>query len=103
MPGKTSLKSISQKLGQNGHQLAQNRPDAILARADYLVETNRMVQKAKLYLLALEFGFWGPERERERKRLLLHRFIFMWCYIALFYWTHDITNIIITINTRHAE
>ena len=31
--GKTSLKSISQKLGQNGYQLAQNRPDATLARA----------------------------------------------------------------------
>ena len=31
MLGKTSLKSISQKLGQNGHQLAQNRPDATLA------------------------------------------------------------------------
>ena len=33
MLGKTSLKSISQKLGQNGHQFAQNRPDATLARA----------------------------------------------------------------------
>ena len=37
--GKTSLKSISQKLGQNGHQLAQNRPDATLARALPMVIT----------------------------------------------------------------
>ena len=37
--GKISLKSISQKLGQNGHQLAQNRPDATLARALPMVIT----------------------------------------------------------------
>ena len=37
--GKTSLKSISQKLGQNGYQLAQNRPDATLARALPMVIT----------------------------------------------------------------
>ena len=36
---KTNLKSISQKLGQNGHQLAQNRPDATLARALPMVIT----------------------------------------------------------------
>ena len=36
---KTSLKSISQKLDQNGHQLAQNRPDATLARALPMVIT----------------------------------------------------------------
>ena len=35
MVGKTSLKSISQKLSQNGHQLAQNRPGATFARASH--------------------------------------------------------------------
>ena len=37
--GKTSLKSVSQKLGQNGNKLAQNRPDATLARALPMVIT----------------------------------------------------------------
>ena len=37
--GQNKLKSISQKLGQNGHQLAQNRPDATLAHALPMVIT----------------------------------------------------------------
>ena len=45
----------------HGHNLAIFHP--ILTKEytknDYRVETDRMDSKAKLYLLAVEFGFWG--------------------------------------------
>ena len=56
MRGKTNLKSIPQNIGKNGHQLAQNRPDATLAHNSVIFHPILMI--TKLYFLhSSDFSF----------------------------------------------